>query len=166
MAKSTAGQRDRFGRSRAVVRRTADRRRRLQSSGRGRPLDRAELSGFAGQSASASRNSPNCCATRICSTRTGSCSTACSPRRPTIRRPISRSARRRSRSSPTMTAPSAARSAPPRCRAPIVLDPMLRAVADIPWDYAAGHARDGARRAARACRRSTIPRACRSPRRC
>ena len=51
-----------------------------------------------------------------------------------------------------MTARSAARSAPPPCRAPIVLDPMLRAVADIAWDYADGHAADRAQRAARPAR--------------
>ena len=62
------------------------------------------------------------------------------------------SARRRSPSLPTMTAPSAARSAPPTMPRTIVLDPMLRAIADIAWDHAAGHAQTVAQRAARACR--------------
>ena len=47
----------------------------------------------------------------------------------------------------------------------VVLDPMLRAIADIPWDHRRRPCRDGASRCCKACRRSTIRRACRSPRR-
>ncbi len=41
----------------------------------------------------------------------------------------------------------------------IVLDPMLRVVANIPWELAGGHA-EAVRNVCRACPRSTISRAC------
>ena len=57
--------------------------------------------------------------------------------------PLARARRQhvaRYHSSPTMTAPSAGCFGAADTPRTIVLDPMLRAVADIPWDYAAGHA--------------------------